>query len=99
MRPQTWNPPIDLSPLEQKVNKRIKKAKLFSFLRENRHEIFNEEFQQEMSTLFKDSSVGHQPIFPAQLALATILQAYTNVSDDELMQQYLLLPKSLFGRC
>ena len=86
MRPQTWNPPIELSQLEQKVHKRIKKAKLFSFLREHRHQIFNEEFQQEMSALFKDSTVGHQPIFPAQLALATILQAYTNVSDDELIE-------------
>ena len=86
MRPQTWNPPIALSELEQKVNKRIKKAKLFSFLREHRHEIFNEEFQQEMSTLFKDSTVGQQPVFPAQLALATILQAYTNISDDELIE-------------
>jgi len=86
MRPQTWNPPIDLSPLEQKVNKRIKKAKLFSFLRENRHFIFNEEFQQEMSRMFKDSTVGHQPIFPAQLALATILQAYMGISDDEVIE-------------
>jgi hypothetical protein len=86
MRPQTWNPPIALSLQEQKVHKRIKKAKLFSFLREHRHEIFNEEFQQEMSTLFKDSTVGQQPVFPAQLALATILQAYTNVSDDELIE-------------
>lgn len=86
MRPQTWNPPKNLSTLEQKVNKLIKRAKLFSFLRENRHEIFTEEFQLEMSALFKDSSVGHQPIFPAQLALATILQAYTNVSDDEVIE-------------
>jgi hypothetical protein len=86
MRPQTWNPPIALSLLEQKVHKRIKKAKLFSFLREHRHEIFNEEFQQEMSALFKDSTVGHQPIFPAQCALATILQAYMNISDDELIE-------------
>lgn len=69
MRPTTWNPPIALSPLEEKVNNRIKKAKLFSFLRENRHEIFNEEFQQEMAALFKDSTVGHQPVFPARLAL------------------------------
>ncbi len=42
MRPQTWNPPIELSPIEQKIVKRIKRAKLFVFLREIRHLLFDE---------------------------------------------------------
>ncbi len=32
MRPPNWNPPLELSPAEQKVVKRIRKAKLFVFL-------------------------------------------------------------------
>jgi transposase len=48
MRPPEWQPPIELSTQEQKVVKRIKKAKLFIFLRQVRHELFDEEFQMEL---------------------------------------------------
>ena len=86
MRPEIWSPPIELSALEEKVAKRIRKAKLFTFLRRRRHELFDDEFQMELATLFKDSSVGLSPIPPAQLALFIILQAYTGVSDDEAIE-------------
>jgi Transposase domain (DUF772) len=33
---------------------------------------------------------GHPPIAPAQLALAVILQAYTGVSDDEVIEATLM---------
>lgn len=36
--------------------------------------------------MFKDSTVGLSPIPPAQIALAIILQAYTGVSDDEVIE-------------
>ncbi|CBN55602.1 conserved hypothetical protein [Kamptonema sp. PCC 6506] len=87
MRPPTWNPPIKLSGQEQIVAKRIRKAKLFLFLREIRHELFDEQFQQELTNLlFKDSTMGKCPVAPAQIALAIILQAYTGVSDDEVIE-------------
>ncbi len=86
MRPPNWKPPVELSPAEEKVVKRIRKAKLFVFLREIRHQLFNDEFQQELAAFFKDSTVGKCPIPPAQLALAIILQAYTGVSDDEVIE-------------
>jgi len=38
------------------------------------------------ATIFKDSTVGLCPVPPAQLALAIILQAYTGVSDDEVIE-------------
>ena len=79
MRPGLWNPPIELSDAEQQVAKRIRKAKLFLLLREIRHELFDEQFQEELATIFKDSTVGKCPVPPAQLALAIILQAYTGV--------------------
>lgn len=87
MRPPQWQPPIKLSKKEQKVVKRIHRAKLFIFLREVRHELFNEEFQTELGTIFKDSTVGKSPIPPAKLAVATILQAYMGVSDDEVIEE------------
>jgi hypothetical protein len=86
MRPPSWRPPIELSPEEEKVITRIKKAKLFIFLRNNRHNLFNEELQLELATIFKNSTVGQCPIPPAQLGLALILQAYTGISDDEVIE-------------
>lgn len=86
MRPPNWNPPVELSVAETHVVKRIRKAKLFAFLRAIRHQLFNDEFQAELAILFKDSSVGKCPVPPAQLALAIILQAYTGVSDDEVIE-------------
>jgi hypothetical protein len=51
MQPSLWQPPIDPSPSEQAIMKRIKRAKLFVFLREHRHELFTEAFQQELAML------------------------------------------------
>jgi transposase len=86
MRPVTWNPPVDLSPLEQKIVERIKRAKLFTFLREIRHLLFDEAFQKELATMYADQPKGHPPVPPAQLALTTILQAYTGASDAEAIE-------------
>ena len=90
MRPVLWNPPIELSSAEQQVAKRIRKAKLFLLLRESRHKLFSEQFQNELATIYKDSTVGLCPVPPAQLALAIILQAYTGVSDDEAIEALIM---------
>jgi transposase len=86
MRPPPWHPPIEPSPAEQTVLRLIKRAKLFVFLRQHRHALFDDAFQQELATIYKDSPFGQEPVPPAQLALATILQAYTGVSDDEVIE-------------
>lgn len=79
-------PPIELSASEQVIVKRIRRAKLFIFLREHRHEVFDAAFQEEFAGLYQDSPRGQPPVAPALLALATILQAYTGVSDDEVIE-------------
>ena len=86
MRPGVWQPPVDLTAAEAKVVQRIKRAKLFVFLRRWRHVLFDEGFQQELAEGYVASPLGQPPIPPAQLALATILQAYTGVSDDEVIE-------------
>jgi transposase len=86
MRPPLWHPPVELSPAEHAIIKRIRRAKLFVFLRQHRHTLFADPFQQELATLYKDQPQGHPPVPPAQLALATLLQAYTQVSDDEVIE-------------
>ena len=58
MRPPVWNPPIELSKQEQKVAKGIGKAKLFIFMRQVRHELFDEQFQTELATLFTRQHTG-----------------------------------------
>ncbi len=78
MRPPLWHPPVDLSTAEHAIIKRIRRAKLFVFLRQqHRHTLFADPVQQELLTLYKDQPQGHPPVPPAQLALATLLQAYT----------------------
>jgi hypothetical protein len=42
MRPPPWAPPVELSASEEVIIKRIKRAKLFAFLRLNRLYIFND---------------------------------------------------------
>ncbi len=86
MRPVPWQPPVDLSPLEQAVARRVRRAKLFVFLRTHRHTLFDAAFQDELSTLYEDRAKGHPPVPPALLALVTILQAYTGASDAEAVE-------------
>lgn len=90
MRPLPWHPPIELSSWEQIIITRIKRAKLFVFLRHHRYEFFDDAFQEELAALYAPSLRGHPPIPPVQLALATILQAYTGVSDDEVIEATLM---------
>ena len=86
MRPRVWEPPVEPSPAEQAVMKAVRRARLFVFLRQHRHKLFDEEFQAELAEAYADSPKGRPPVPPAQLALATVLQAYTGVSDDEVIE-------------
>jgi Transposase domain (DUF772) len=86
MRPPVWRPPVALSPAEQAVVRRVRRAKLFVWLREHRHELLDDGFQAELAAAYQDSPRGHPPVPPAQLALATVLQAYTGASDDEVLE-------------
>jgi Transposase DDE domain/Transposase domain (DUF772) len=86
MQPSLWQPPVELSEQEKQIVKRIRKAKLFVFLRQHRHELLDEAFQQELATLYRPTERGQPPVAPAMLALALILEAYTGVSDDEVIE-------------
>jgi Transposase DDE domain/Transposase domain (DUF772) len=86
MQPPLWQPPIELSKQEEQIVKRIRKAKLFVFLRQHRHELLDEAFQQELASLYRPAERGQPPVAPAMLALALILEAYTGVSDDEVIE-------------
>jgi Transposase DDE domain/Transposase domain (DUF772) len=86
VRPDVWRPRVEPSPAERAVMKAVRRAKLFVFLREHRHELFDEEFQAELARAYADRPKGQPPVPPALLALATVLQAYAGVSDDEVIE-------------
>ena len=86
MRPPLWHPPVELSTAEHAIIKRIRRAKLFVFLRQYRHALFADAFQQELLRLYQDHPQGPPPVPPAPRALATLLHAYTQVSDDEVSE-------------
>src|SRR2546427_13203854 len=78
----SWNPPRELSRREQTLLKRRTK-KLFGFLREYRHELFDEGCQKELASMYRERGEGKAPVAPALLAVVTLLQAYTGASDAE----------------
>src|SRR5260221_7455700 len=86
MKPSLWEPPVELSVQEAHIMKRIRKANLFAFLRQHRHELLDEAFQQELANLYRKAERGQPPVAPAMLALVLILEAYTGVSDDEVIE-------------
>src|SRR5262245_6273843 len=62
MRPERWQPPVELSAAEQAIVKRIRRAKLFIFLRWHRHELFDETLQEEIAATYEESEAGQPPI-------------------------------------
>ena len=69
----SWSPSIELSPTEEIIIKRAcKNRKLFVFLREYRHLIFDESFQEELAEMYRRTGAGLPPIPPAQMALQPI---------------------------
>ena len=53
----SWNPPKELSRREQTLLKRRTK-KFFGFLREYRHELFDEGFQRELASMYRERGEG-----------------------------------------
>jgi len=79
-----WNPPIALTPEEQKIAVRTQKTrKFFVFLRTIRHQLLDADFQQTLAKSYRPEPGGKAPVEVGVLALATLLQAYCNVSDQD----------------
>src|SRR3989442_271992 len=67
MQPKMWKPPVALSQQEEQIVKKVRKAKLFVFLREHRQELFDEAFQEELASLYRKAERGQPPVAPALL--------------------------------
>ena len=77
-----WSVPVALSEEEAQVAKRLHRiGKFYAFLREIRHELFDEAFQADLAAVYHPR--GTAPVPPALLAMVTLLQAYDQVGDAE----------------
>lgn len=79
-----WKSPVLCSEREERLLKLAGKSrKLLVFLRERRHEIFDDAFQEELESMYRGSGQGEEPQPPAMLCMAMLLQGYLQVSDAE----------------
>lgn len=81
-----WSPPVALSKREEHIVRGCKKAKLFVFLRQYRHELFDEAFQGELAAMYPTRARGKEPVAPALLAMVTLLQAALGFSDEDAVE-------------
>jgi hypothetical protein len=82
-----WEPKIEVSRQETYLLKRCqKKRKLFAFLRQQRHRLFDAAFQEELEGMYRDTGAGKDPLCPAMMAAALILQGYLRVSDADAVE-------------
>ena len=64
----------------------VRTRKLFGFLRAHRHELLDEAFEAELEAMYRSTGAGKEPVAPALLAMATLLQAYHGMSDAEAVE-------------
>src|SRR2546428_3962294 len=82
-----WDPRQELSRQEQFLMKRLDRTrKLFGFLRTHRHKLFDEQFEKELESMYRDSGAGKEPNPPAMMAMALLLQSYVGASDAEAVE-------------
>lgn len=84
---ERWNPSRTYTRQEQILLKRLRRTrKLFAFLREYRHEIFDDAMQAELESMYRDTGAGKEPVCPAMMAMAALMQGYLAVSDAEAVE-------------
>ncbi|MDI7270107.1 MAG: IS5/IS1182 family transposase, partial [Myxococcota bacterium] len=82
-----WVPRRDYTKQEEALLRRLQRSrKLFRFLREHRHEIFDDGFQVELESMYRETGAGKEALPPALLAMACILQCYVGASDAEAVE-------------
>ena len=83
-----WEPHEELTKQEQMLLKTVRRTKkLFGFLRLHRRALFDEAFQEELASVYRQTGAGRAAHPPAFMAMVVLLQAYTKTSDAEAVQQ------------
>lgn len=58
-----WRPPLKASARGEFILKRCeKKRRLFAFLRGRRHELFNDDIQAELASMYRGTGAGKKPV-------------------------------------
>lgn len=84
---ECWSPRRTYSRQEEYLLKRLRRTrKLFAFLRDHRHEIFDDAMQTALESMYRDTGAGKDPVCPARMAMAALMQGYLAVSDAEAVE-------------
>lgn len=77
-----WNPSETISRQEKFILGRLKRnGTLYAFLRHHRRQLFDDAFQLELETMYRDTGAGKDANPPAMMAMVLLLQAYAGASD------------------
>ncbi|HTP26408.1 MAG TPA: IS1182 family transposase [Anaeromyxobacteraceae bacterium] len=84
---ERWDPKRETTRQEEFLLKRLHRTrKLFGFLRRHRHELFDDGFQRELESMYRNTGAGEDPVPPALLAMVVLLQSYLGTSDAEAVE-------------
>lgn len=84
---ERWRPRETYTKQEEFLLRRLRRTrKLFAFLRDVRRELFDDAFQAELEGMYRNTGAGDEPVPPALMAMALIMQAYLGVSDAEAVE-------------
>ena len=82
-----WDPPIEVTAQEELLLKRLHRVRpLFKFLRQHRHELFDDAFQAKLEQVYRSTGAGEEPHPPALLCMVVLLQGYVGASDAEAVE-------------
>lgn len=88
---ERWSPSQIVSRQEKFILGRLKRnGKLYAFLRQHRHQLFDDAFQLELEAMYRDTGAGKDAHPPALLAMVVLLQSYAGASDATAVELSLL---------
>jgi hypothetical protein len=83
-----WTPRTETTKQEEKQLKNLARTrKLLVFLRLQRSRLFDESFQTELSSMYRDTGEGEVPVAPALFAMTLLLQAYEGIGDARAIER------------
>ena len=86
-----WSPRVELTKQEKMLMKRLTRVRtLFGFLRLHRHELFDDEFQDQLLDTYRLTGAGDPPHPPALMCMVILLQGYVGASDAEAVEMSLV---------
>src|SRR5260370_33376483 len=84
---ERWFPSRTYTRQELYLLKRLRRTRrLFAFLRDHRHEIFDDAMQTALESMYRDTGAGKEPVCPAMMSMAALMQGYLSVSDAEAVE-------------